>query len=186
MGMLQRLAQQPPGRLRTAALKSILEFQTQNQSLEQVGAWLLQQPLPTDEKDTLIGSISAAAAPNDPRAALDWLTANSRQEAAMQSVEKLTEEWASASPNDCGEWLKTLPPGPAKEGALFAFVEEVMQHDPESAFLWTRQFDHPARREVRAKAVWEKWVSNVPVSAARFAEQLDANERQWLNLPVAP
>lgn len=186
MEMLQQLVQQPPGRLRTAGLNSILAFQTQNQSLEKTGTWLLQQPLPEAEKDSLIAVVAASAAPDDPRAALTWLMANSRPEAAMASMERLTEEWASASPNDCGEWLKTLPPGPSTDGALFAFVEEVMQHDPESAFLWTRQFDLPARREARAKAVWEKWVSNAPVSAARFAGQFDAREREWLNLPVAP
>ena len=61
-----------------------------------------------------------------------------------------------------------------------------MPHDPECAFLWTRRFAHLGRRDARARTVWEKWVSNAPVSAARFATQLDPQERQWLNLPVAP
>jgi hypothetical protein len=184
--MLKLLVQQPPGRLRMAGLKAILASQTQNQSLEQTGNWLLDQALPPEEMDALIASVAAAAAPDDPRAALTWLMAHSRPEAAAESLEKLTAEWASAAPNDCSEWLKTLPPGPATDGALFAFAEEVMLFDPESAFLWTRRFAHPARRESRAKAAWEKWVSNAPVSAARFATQLDPQERQWLNLPVAP
>jgi hypothetical protein len=184
--MLQQLVKQPPGRLRTVGLKGILAFQTQNQSLENVGNWLLQQPLPADEKDTLIAAVAAAAAPDDPRAALTWLMANARPAAVASSLEKLTAEWAIDSPNDCAAWLKTLPPGRAADGALFAFVEEVMQHDPESAFIWTRRFQLPARREVRAKAVWEKWVTDAPVSASRFIEQLDAEERGWLNLPVAP
>jgi diadenosine tetraphosphatase ApaH/serine/threonine PP2A family protein phosphatase len=111
---------------------------------------------------------------------------NGSPEAAMASMEKLTAEWASDSPNGCSEWLRTLPAGPAQEGALFAFVEEVMQHDPESAFLWTRRFDLPTRREVRAKAVWERWVSTASVSAARFSAQFDEHERAWLNLPLPP
>ncbi len=31
-----------------------------------------------------------------------------------------------------------------------------MPHDPESAFLWTRRFDHPSRREARASVLPEK------------------------------
>ena len=98
--MLQQLMQRPPGRLRTTGLKIILAFQTQNQSPERTGNWLLDQPLPPEEKDALIASLAAAAAPDDPRAALIWLMAHSRPEAAPDSLEKLTAEWASAAPND--------------------------------------------------------------------------------------
>ena len=64
------------------------------------------------------------------------------------------------------------------------FVDEVRDHDPESAFLWTRRFNNPEQRRTFAISTWEKWRTLAPVSAARFISQLDPQERSWLNRTV--
>ncbi len=184
---LRDLMQMPDTPRRAAALSGVLGTWTMEEGVPPVRAWLEQQTMSPESSSAIRASAAAAAASfGQHAAAVDWIMAQPWTYSQANELAEITEAWATEAPNTCAEWLKTLPISRDADFPIGRFIDSVRPSDPASAFVWTRRLHDESKRERHVRDVWRTWRENAPVSAAAFAEQLDAKERTWLGLPLTP
>jgi hypothetical protein len=127
--------------------------------------------LPPGQLSRIERAVAAAWRAKNPRKSADWLLSRATPESRSRHIASAVDEWVLTSPNACGEWLRSLPPGPDTDPAIETFARQIVREDPESALAWASRISDPALRDQLKKSILEKWRMSDPDAAAAFANQ---------------
>lgn len=62
-------------------------------------------------------------------------------------------------PQSAATWIKSLPPGSARDAGAGAFAASFAAIEPETAMLWFEQIRDPAARRAAVPTVYDTWAS---------------------------
>ena len=184
---LEMLIEQPVSDSRTNAIAGALATWAIDSPLEEIEAWLREQPLAGAAKNTAAVQAAIAAAQGGNAEAADWVREliYENQESEVDRANHLdtfVEEWARDHPEAAAEWLTTLPPGRDTDWAIRGLLRQLEYIDPAATFQWTRQVSSSDRRAGWAREYWNNWRRDAPVAAEAFIPQLTVDEREWLKI----
>jgi len=84
--------------------------------------------------------------------------------------------WVSANPDAPSEWLKTLPPGPAQQTAIRAYVSVLSPSNPAAAAPWADSLTDESTRASVVARVYGDWIRTDPAAAATWLNQTNLSD----------
>ncbi|MEP6821587.1 MAG: hypothetical protein ABI946_04480 [Chthoniobacterales bacterium] len=172
-----RGAQEIPGNdLRYAALKGVLQFQTDQDPLaalelaKSLGDFRGKEPLtnaiyrqwaqtnpvaagnsaaqdPQEGWRSPITQVASTWADQDPVAAAQWALSISDAATRTRSVSEVMRQWSRDEPAAAANWIYSLETGPMRDSAVAGFASSIASVDPQTALGWIGTMSDEAERQ---------------------------------------
>ena len=119
----------------------------------------------------LLGSIAR----RNPAAALE-MAATISEEAKPKAYHSLIRNWAFSEPVKAAQWIQSLPPDPARDAAVIAYVSVIDGNDAAAATKWAYSIQDPAQRLQHTVGVFERWLQNDRAGAQDWVQNMQFPE----------
>ena len=84
--------------------------------------------------------------------------------------------WAFEYPQEAGNWVKSLPPGDARDSAVKAYVSVIDGMDAGVATQWAYSIQDPTMRIEATMETFQRWLRNDDGAAAEWLQNTDLPE----------
>ena len=134
------------------------------------------QAIQTPEyKNHLAGELIQNLARQDPAAAIK-VASELPQDAQVSAYYGLMRGWSFDQPQEAGNFVNQLPPGPARDSAVKAYVSVIDGMNAGAATQWAYTIEEPKERMETTISVFARWLRTDRAAAAQWAEQTPVPE----------
>jgi hypothetical protein len=129
--------------------------------------WVLS--LRGDEQLKAVIGLCRGLAKSDPAAALAWLSQSQHRLIAKEAYSEIFAAWAAGAPASAAGSASSLPPGQARDLAIYTVSRLWTEQDPQAALAWARTLSKRRGSVAAVQVVFEHWARKDPAAAARQA-----------------
>lgn len=165
----------------TAAISYIFRFDSEAEQLSLIQA--ISEPLSSAdpevilgwtttfgsmEKEVVLAQLIGHKLSDDPAAAAKLAGQLPVSNLQATVFGDLAQSWAQYDAPAASEWLKSLPPSPARDSAAITFANTIFESDNGVALDWAMSIADTQRRSDTLTALLERWLLSNPGAAERW------------------
>lgn len=150
-----------------AGLSSLADHVARGE-FEQGVQWIDSAKLSATERQNLGKNISAYnIQASETGQWVEWVGKNlPESETTWGQIATMLDNWTQKDYIAAGKWLTTAPDGPAKQAAVFGYVQAVASYEPETAAQWAMTISSAEERTLALRQIYQNWPKNDPAAKA--------------------
>jgi hypothetical protein len=164
--------------LRTAIISSVAERNV-------ASAWQMAEQMPDrDSRDAAFAQIIQSSSRSDPQSAAQRLAQIADEAHRSVAASAVVSSWARSDPAGATNWVTSQPPGPVRDNAIVALMQQSAEFGPAQERLIDSIGDEGKRTQARIRQIYTL-MRRDPVRARQLLEQIDVPAYQRQEIEIA-